>query len=500
MAIYNRLDAILHNFFAKDARMKPLWRASIYVLLFSCTPLALAAGFLWLHEIQPFDNLRLQPGGSVWQPNGVIVTPLLEQTNGLRAGDVVVAVDGRSMEDWARMLFQVRVLRPQWQIGETITYTVERDGHLVDLPVTLRRYPFGTIVAREWSMILFALVSFAIAVFVFLRRHTDAAARILFLWASSILAATTWSIGLHVGDIIGGTGFWLYKATTFGAYMLFWIAGLHFTLIFPHPHPLIIRHPSLITAIYTAPFVIVLVYLATSWPAAASVLDGIGQWGWIEGVLAAIYLAGMVIASFSQYRRSRGTVARQKIRWVVFATLISGGGGLCLWNIPILVLGRSIIDANTLGLLLLPIPVAIAIAIVRHQIFDIDTIINRTLVYGTLTAVLALVYYVSVVLLQQLFGALTGERSQLAIVASTLAIAVLFQPLRRHIHAAVDRRFFRHRYDAARVLAAFRGRVRDEVDLQRLGDDLLAVVEETMQPAQISLWVRKEMASLPPDR
>ena len=128
----------------------------------------------------------------------------------------------------------------------------------------------------------------------------------------------------------------------------------------------------------------------------------------------------------------------------------------------------------------------------KYRLYNIDLLINRTLVYGSLTAVLALVYFGSVVLLQELFVTLTGQEFQLAVVASTLAIAALFNPLRRRIQGFIDRSFYRRKYDAAKTLAAFGTKLREETDLNTLSDDLVAVVEETMQPTHVSLWLRPD--------
>jgi hypothetical protein len=134
--------------------------------------------------------------------------------------------------------------------------------------------------------------------------------------------------------------------------------------------------------------------------------------------------------------------------------------------------------------------VAVGIAILRHRLYDIDVIINRTLVYSALTATLVALYFGGIVVLQRLFEALAGEKSTLAVVASTLVIAALFNPLRRHIQSFIDRRFYRRKYDAIKTLEAFSSKLREETDLEALSDDLVGVVKETMQPPHTSLWLR----------
>jgi hypothetical protein len=155
-------------------------------------------------------------------------------------------------------------------------------------------------------------------------------------------------------------------------------------------------------------------------------------------------------------------------------------------------LGIAVINLGLLG-----VPIFTGVAIARYRLYEIDIVINRTLVYGALTAALVAVYFGGVATLQALFRAFTGQEQQpqFAIVVSTLAIAALFDPLRRRIQSFIDRRFYRRKYNAQKTLEAFSSKLRDETDLEALSGDLEGVVRETMQPAHVSLWLRPETSS-----
>jgi hypothetical protein len=197
-------------------------------------------------------------------------------------------------------------------------------------------------------------------------------------------------------------------------------------------------------------------------------------------------LALSAVSLVLRLRRAAG-VERQQLKWFVYAVALFA----LVFPPSIIVLG----DGRLIVFLLPLVPAAAGIAILRYRLFDIDVVINRTLVYGALTVMLAAAYIATVVASQYVFRALTGQESQLAIVASTLTIAALFVPLRRRVQAFVDRRFYRRKYDARKTLEAFSVKLRDETDLDALRDDLVGVVRETMQPAHVSLWLRPDTAS-----
>ena len=220
--------------------------------------------------------------------------------------------------------------------------------------------------------------------------------------------------------------------------------------------------------------------------AAAAVLvslDRIGGWMGLACVVA------MVASLVWRFYRSRGE-ERLQMKWFVYAATL-GIVALLLGDFLVPVAFRDLYGALVWTMAPLGLPVAATVAILRYRLYDIDLLINRTIVYATLTGTLAVVYVGGVVTLQYAFRALTGNESQLAIVASTLAIAALFVPLRRRVRAFVDRLFYRRKYDAAKTLAAFSSRLRDETDLERLGDALASVAKETVQPAHVCLWLRQ---------
>ena len=224
---------------------------------------------------------------------------------------------------------------------------------------------------------------------------------------------------------------------------------------------------------------------------------GIGRLSFVEdlpifGVLNVLLLVGVVGAGVSvvvRFRRSRG-VERQQMKWFVYAAAL-------ILLAPAVNYLPDVVNGVWFALVLIATSSATGIAVLKYRLYDIDVVINRTLVYGALTALLVLVYFGGVATTQAIFRTLTGqqEQPQLAVVVSTLVIAALFNPLRRRIQSFIDRRFYRSNYDARKTLEAFSAKLRDETDLDALNAELVGVVRETMQPAYVALWLRPDTPS-----
>jgi hypothetical protein len=206
------------------------------------------------------------------------------------------------------------------------------------------------------------------------------------------------------------------------------------------------------------------------------------------------------VAQLYRYARVSDRTQRQQTKWVVFGVAVAVVGVLttiftvgAAIDLPPEEVGPRMLSMLLMDAFALLIPLSIGVAVLRARLFDIDVVINRTLVYVALTATLVAVYFGAVVLLQRLLVALTGEKSTLAVVASTLVIAALFNPLRQRIQSFIDRRFYGRKYDARKTLEAFSAKLRDETDLEALNTELVGVVRETMQPAHASLWLRPDI-------
>jgi hypothetical protein len=402
----------------------------------------------------------------------------------LQAGDEPHFING---VDITTLYYQDQGDTVAWRAGATIPYSLVRDGQPLEVPVELHPMRPALMLralahtAREdlfeWSWSLIAL-------FVFWRRPRSLAARLLLVamvphnvitklgWAAATSSAVFAPLGLRLLQELGNS-FWTW---------LFWPTLIWFLLSFPQPVFPLSRWPRLVPVLlYGLPLSAVLINLATGaeLPVALALI----------GELLAL-LAALVLAAVNAYRARTNAIVRAQATWVLVGFGVSQGLVLGAYLLNLYVPIFDFLSETVYNLLSLTLPVCLGIAIMRYRLFDIDVIIRRTLVYAAITAVLALVYFGSVVILQGVLRGVTGSESPLVVVLSTLLIAALFAPVRARVQRVIDRRFYRRKYDAAHTLAAFGAQARDETDLSQLSARLTGVVRDAMQPAALGLWLK----------
>jgi len=297
----------------------------------------------------------------------------------------------------------------------------------------------------------------------------------------------------HSNALLGAPSNSLYVLASNIAYPLSVLAYLclgFFFFIFPDGR-LVPRRSWVLISLWIINFVIWTV--PANWPLNILNWPGVLLYSWLF-----LVFGSSVATQVYRYLRVASPVQRQQIKWLIYGFVPVLIVSVCFQLVLVLFSALSSPD-SLLPVLAeplyrfyyLPIPICVGIALLRYRLWDIDRIINRTLVYGSLTALLALLYFGLIFTLQSLFQGIFHQNNDVVIVISTLAIAALFQPLRRRIQSIIDRRFYRSKYDAAKIVATYSATLRNEVDLDQLREELVAVVRETMQPAHVSLWLRK---------
>ncbi len=405
--------------------------------------------------------------------------------SGLQAGDHLIALEGVSLDNpnFDGSLF---ALQPAWQAGSSVRYTVIRQGDELQIQVPLVHWQLSKFVRSEAFSLnnIFGytgiLIFLGMGFIVYLRRPENPAARVLLVlgavWASAFLVAGPMP-GTINDSVIPMSAISVMILITALFTVLIPPAFIRFGLVFPHPKPILERRPWIAYLPYLVGIIGIFAFL-----------NGLFVFGWVWTASSiAITILLLIHNAFSM----RDAVSRAQMRWGLGGMLL----GLALFLssfLPIFVQlsqpVKDLLDAwGSFGFAIMG--VTLGIAILRYRLFDIDVIIRKTLVYGALTVTLAVVFFGAVTVLQSLFIAVSGQQSAVSVVVSTLVIAALFNPLRRRIQSDIDRRFFRQKYDAEKVVAAFSASLREEVDLEDLQNQILVVVEGTLQPEFVNLWM-----------
>lgn len=404
--------------------------------------------FIWYRLTLPSTSAHIRPDTYDWLPDGVIVTPINAPPSGLQTGDLVIAANGRTLADWAEPLLQPNVPRPAFQEGDVIEFTVVRQGQTRIVREPLRRYPLAGVLAPHGGTLAFVLAFQVIATYVLVRRPRGDAAQVLFVIGWSFCHYVIWSQGLRVDDLISGVGFWLYRLPTLLLYLLTFSASLHFALVFPKPRSWLHRRLYVVALLYIAPYILFALYMAALRPLSKNALDWVGRWSAGEWLIAALFTVLTLFVSIQAYQLNRDPVSRLQMRWVLFGTLASLGALLTFALVPRALLGYPLMPAPANALLILPIPLSLAAGILRNRLFDIELIINRTLVYGALITIIVSVSTILVggvgALLHPIRSVHEGHEFALSILMAAI-VAVLFQPVRERLQQVVNRLMYGER-------------------------------------------------------
>lgn len=441
-------------------------RASLALLALAIVFWSLFVAFVVLHLAAPSDGARIV-GGT--ETGALRVAPFVP--SGLQGDDVVLAVDGRSVESLARALTAFSQPAPQWAFGQTVVYTIQRDGEQLTIPIELGPYPLGAALAREWGAVVAAIVLQLTMGLVFFKRPEEPIARAMFLASAAMVSSTTWSIGLTMADVVGKAGFWLYAVSTTGAYVLIWVGALHAILLFPTPWPPLARRRWIIPALYAAPYLtFAIVALVIPSPDALILQGHVGR---TTGYVQAAYGLAAVVAAARSFRAARDPVSRAQVRWVTTGFVFTFSFAFAFGILPELILGYPLLSWSLLALTGLFFPVAFAVGILRYRLFDIDIILNRALVYGALTTVVVALYVTVVGGLSALLE--TRANFVISLLVTALA-AVIFQPMRERLQRAVNRLMYGERDDPYAVLA----RLGQRLETTLAPDSILPTIVETV--------------------
>lgn len=449
-------------------------RSTVLVLIVALAVLGPAAVHFALHATGPFDGAILDESRQHWTADGLIVTALQERPGGLRDDDLVVAVNGQPLEEWAQDLFHPGRWQTELHKGDAATYVVERDGRRQELAIEMGNYPLGRVLARNWGTLLTVIGLQLVGAFVFLKRRAEPAAGALFLMGAAALGSTVHFMGSQVSDTLNGPGFWLHEWLGFAAFTLLIGALLHFTLVFPRPQPLVQRHPIVVPAIYAVLYGATFVWIAANRLVTTDTLAWIARWNRIGPVLTVMAFAASLVAIVTGYRAASDPVSRRQIRWVAFALAVAIAFSVGLSFVPTVVRGETVVSWNIpVGLI---VPIAIAIAILRYRLFDIDVIISRTLIWGALSAFVIGIY----ALVVGLVGEVLDVRRNLGLsLVATGLVALLFQPLRERVQRVVNRFVYGDRDDPYAVVS----RLGQRLEATLAPESVLPTIAETVAQA-----------------
>jgi two-component sensor histidine kinase len=415
-------------------------------------------------------------------PEGFRIQWLLEERdNGLRVGDRILRAGGQTADEWLGGAAR----GPEWRAGETVTYQIVRDGEERALPVRLDPIPLWAILERWWAQLLASVALLAMGGFVLWKRPRELQARLLMLFCLTV-AVQLWTdaYNFQFALLPWSSAFGYHLTVEHLTFSISYASICHFALIFPRPHPLVVRFPRLVPLVlYLANPVVIALTTALA-PAPSQGLSTGNQ----ASLIVAVFQLGLaLVAGFRSLRTARDPVSQAQMRWILWGVGVAFAVALPGYIVPLVLVGRPLIPNPVVMLLTVLIPYVYGVAVLRYRLFDIEVIINRTLVYGSLTVLLAGLYVLVVRLLTWLIeGLFQSHDDVLVIFVAAVSIALAFDPLRRRVQAVIDHTFYRTKLDVQRLLAEMSERLVTSVFLDDLAAPLTGELPERLQIA----WAR----------
>jgi len=445
--------------------------------------LLLAVAMISLYAWLPVDGAT----GDLesFHPLGFRVKWLLEaREDGLQREDIIVRAGGHTVDEW----LSGAPRGPEWREGGVVSYEILRDGLPDTLSIQLAPVSFGALLARWAPQFIVGLALLTLGTFVFTQRPRELSACLLMFFSVAMaLQYLGDAYNIQYATLPWRWPFWFHLAYEQGVYALSVATICYFALIFPAPHPWIKRYPRLVPLLLYLSFpasILGAMALSPTWTGALRNGDYVG---WF---VAIVQFMIAIAAGIRSARHARDPITRAQIRWIVWCGCIGVGVLVPGYVLPLLLTGQPLLPHPVLMLVIALIPFTFAIAILRYRLFDIEVIINRTLVYGSLTALLIGLYLLLVWLLTLLIGTFSsGTNDTLVVFIATLSIALAFAPLRRRVQAVIDRTFYRTKLDYQRMLPEMSERLATSLVLEELSALLTGELPKRLQIAWAALAV-----------
>jgi signal transduction histidine kinase len=439
------------------------------------------------HLAGPSDGAAIAFYGEAWTRDGVRVERLEQGSTGLQVGDVVIGIAGLPLNHWLEPVGQLGVVRDPAAPGVTLDYGVERSTGTVDVTVTLVARDISNLLLENWSSLLFAAVLLGVALYVLWRRPELSAARALALAATAAGASVVpWFLGLHVSDIYVGWPHLLYVLIVGLLYMLLWPAGmLHLPLALRGGRHAAGPSAKVLAVTYGVSLGAYALGLGIARLLTPTTSAWLATWPTVQGLIVVPIIAiGLVIAATGYLRA--GEEVRRQIRWATIGAGAAAGVSLVLFFLPQLLIGQPLVSWSVIGLIALPAPVGLAIAIVRDRLFDIDVVVNRTLVYGGVTLAILAIYTATVLLIGAVLPQVAGFPGSL-LATGLAAIAAL--PIRDMLQGGVNRLMYGDRDDPYRALARLSQRLESVIEPVAIPSVVVESVAEALRLPYVALEI-----------